>query len=111
MSGTNHPQLGSLPWHIYAGAHYEICTRNGDGVALVYRNDKLDEQAIARLLVAAPRLLEALQTLLAKAEQLIYRPAIDDSRQVDVHTRELRDVLKSARAAIAATEPQQEKTT
>ncbi len=47
-------------------------------------------------------LIDALALLLAKADQLIFRPAVDDGRQIDQHTRELRAVLEPARRALAA---------
>jgi hypothetical protein len=40
--------------------------------------------------------------LFRAAEQMVYRPAVDDSRTLDKHTRELRTAVESARHLIAS---------
>lgn len=50
---------------------------------------------------AAPDLLASLDDLLGRADRLIFRPALDDSRRIDQDTRALRAGLEQARAAIA----------
>ena len=57
-----------------------------------------------RLKADRDMLLEALRVLLIHADQLIFRPSVDDSRTIDRHTRELRAVLEPPRAAIAKAE-------
>ena len=79
-------------------------TSNG-GVVILNGPFPLDKaERVRALCAAAPKLLEALYTLLERADALIFRPAVDDSRLIDRDTRALRAVLELARAAIAKAE-------
>lgn len=69
MSGTLHPIYGSLPWHTSEDASGRVFARNGEKIARVefFQGEAKKmikrEEAIARLLAAAPALRESLSEL------------------------------------------------
>ena len=54
-----------------------------------------------RIKAAALDLYEAAKNLLDRADAVIFRPSVDDSRRMDQDARALRAALEPARAAIA----------
>ena len=47
----------------------------------------------------------ALEDLFRAAEQMVYRPPVDDSRLIDRHTRDLRETLEHVRPVVSPNDP------
>lgn len=75
--------------------------RVSDGL-MMYPNGALIE--LNRLARELALLRAACKEILSAADQLVNRPPVDDSRQIDRDTRNLRDVRETVRAAIAKAE-------
>lgn len=114
--GRNSPTHSPGPWKRKSipGHLFELSDAGGNPVLRI-RGGMMPTLADATLLEGAPSLLTdntalrdtvrelsaALEQLLSCADALIFRPSVDDSRQIDRDTLRLRAGLEPARAALS----------